>query len=68
MKKPKCPWTPPFKCRDDGEFYYLEDDGAERGVEALLVNNNFKEEKERLDAYCYALNLAYPVRKKVRRK
>jgi len=65
--KPKCPWKPPFSCRDDGEFYYLEDSGVEKDGEALNVTNNYPEEKARLDAYCYTLNLAYPVRRSSKR-
>ena len=38
-RKPKCPWKPPFKTRDDGQFYYLEDSGAEQGKESGVIGS-----------------------------
>lgn len=60
MRKPKCPWKPPFTFHPGNSFYYphIQDSTGE----SVRVAKN-SEEKEAIKAICYALNLAYKKRR-----
>lgn len=61
-KKPACPWKGPFKTHVVETISGYRDVRDSKGV---YIHQGFEDEAE---AICYALNRAYPVKPKKRRK
>ena len=56
MKKPKCPWKPPFR------LWGMNTRLSEGVTDAKEETVCFYGDHAKAEAACYALNLAYPVK------
>lgn len=64
MRKPKCGWKPPFQLEHSGEAMYRVVDANN----TIVTELNYKDDEGNLHdkawSLYYALNLAYPVKKR----